>query len=392
MKILKRISIFACISLYLLFQGISLHAQANVETATASEPTTLWLNGAFVILLLSAVVLMLVIVALGRIIKTMVDEDTKEIIRNRKACKGFVMLAILMLLSASLFSQDAAAPTQATASSLIVGMDQSLFWAFIGTIGIEFVIIMVMLKVLYSFLIKKGLVNKRVTQTPKWLQWKTMVGDDLSIENESELLTDHDYDGIQELDNGMPPMLKYIFVITIAAAIGYWSYYEMGSGPSQLDEYNQEMETAAIEKAEYLKMVGNRVDETTVKLSDDATVIASGQKIFATNCVACHGDKGQGGVGPNLTDNYWLHGGTIKDIFTTIKYGVPAKGMRSWQSEIGPADIQAVASYILTAFAGKNVTGGKAPQGEEMKSAPSNAMPADSNKQSVAPADSAAKK
>jgi cytochrome c oxidase cbb3-type subunit 3 len=81
--------------------------------------------------------------------------------------------------------------------------------------------------------------------------------------------------------------------------------------------------------------------------------------------VACHGDKGQGGVGPNLTDKFWIHGGGIKDLFKTIKYGVPDKGMRSWQSEIKPADIQAVSSYILKTFGGTNVAGGKAPQGVE---------------------------
>ncbi|HNF72396.1 MAG TPA: c-type cytochrome, partial [Chitinophagaceae bacterium] len=176
----------------------------------------------------------------------------------------------------------------------------------------------------------------------------------------------------------------------IVMAVVYWGYYEMGGGPNQLDEYQTELSDAEVAKAEYLKKAGNLVDENTVKLLDDAAALAGGQKIYATNCVACHGDKGQGGVGPNLTDNFWLHGGTIQDVFKTIKYGVPAKGMRSWQSEIKPGDMQAVASYILKEFGGKNVAGGKAPQGEPLTAA--TAAPATDSMASAPKTDSAAVK
>jgi cytochrome c oxidase cbb3-type subunit 3 len=141
----------------------------------------------------------------------------------------------------------------------------------------------------------------------------------------------------------------------------YWVNYQvLYASPSQLEEYQNELIQAEIQKAEYLKIAGNNVDENTVKLVAD---VSAGAKIYAINCIACHGDKGQGGVGPNLTDNAWLHGGEIKSIFKTIKYGVVAKGMRSWQSEIKPSDMQSLASYILTEFKDKNVAGGKAPQG-----------------------------
>jgi cytochrome c oxidase cbb3-type subunit 3 len=112
--------------------------------------------------------------------------------------------------------------------------------------------------------------------------------------------------------------------------------------------------------------------------------LAGGEKIYANNCVACHGNKGQGGVGPNLTDAYWLHGGDIHSIFKSVKYGIPEKGMRSWQSEIKPADLQAVVSYIITTFENKNVAGGKAPQGNLYQ-----AVASDSSKSNAA-ADSSA--
>jgi cytochrome c oxidase cbb3-type subunit 3 len=160
-------------------------------------------------------------------------------------------------------------------------------------------------------------------------------------------------------------MLKYIFVITVLASVIYWvNYHVIEASPLPLQEYELELEQAAIAKEAYLKKAGNSVDENTVTLLTDASMLAAGEKVYATNCVACHGDKGQGGVGPNFTDQYWLHGGDIKSVFKVVKYGVAAKGMRSWQSEIKPGDMQAVASYILTKLGGTNVAGGKAPQGE----------------------------
>jgi cytochrome c oxidase cbb3-type subunit 3 len=104
------------------------------------------------------------------------------------------------------------------------------------------------------------------------------------------------------------------------------------------------------------------VDEKTVTLAD-ATGIAEGDKLFHSNCYACHGAKGEGGVGPNLTDNYWLHGGTINDVFKTIKYGWPDKGMQAWEKMYSPIQIKNLASYIKT-LAGTNPPNPKAPQGD----------------------------
>jgi cytochrome c oxidase cbb3-type subunit III len=111
---------------------------------------------------------------------------------------------------------------------------------------------------------------------------------------------------------------------------------------------------------------GNSIDESNVEFSDAPQVLANGKAIYDRECVACHAPEGQGLIGPNFTDNYWIHGGSINDVFKTVKYGVPQKGMISWQSKLSPADMRDVSSYILT-FVGttpKNPPLPKAPEGQ----------------------------
>lgn len=183
------------------------------------------------------------------------------------------------------------------------------------------------------------------------------------VEREGDILLDHDYDGIKELNNALPPWWKYGFYFTIAVAALYLlRYHVWKTGPDPLQEYDQEMKVAAAQIDEYRKKAGDMVDEKTVTMAK-AAGIAEGDKIFHSNCFACHGAKGEGGVGPNLTDNYWLHGGSIHDVFKTIKFGVPEKGMQAWEKTYSPSQIQNLASYIKT-LAGTNPPNAKAPQGD----------------------------
>ena len=115
-----------------------------------------------------------------------------------------------------------------------------------------------------------------------------------------------------------------------------------------------------------MKQFANSVNEDNVTVTTVAKDLTSGSTIYTTNCVACHGDKGQGGVGPNLTDKFWIHGGGIKDLFKTITHGIPEKGMIAWEKSLNPIQIQQVASYVLT-LQGTNPPGAKEPQGEEVK-------------------------
>jgi len=185
------------------------------------------------------------------------------------------------------------------------------------------------------------------------------------MSEEKTILIEHDYDGIQELDNPTPAWFMWLFYGTITFALCYLLIYHVfGVGQLQYDEYKTEMVQADLAKKAYLSKAANRVDENTVKLVSDPGVLASGKTIFKQTCAPCHGDNAQGNVGPNLTDDYWLHGGKINDIFKTIKYGVAAKGMPTWEKQLSPKQIADVANYIKS-LKGSNPANAKAPQGEK---------------------------
>ncbi len=203
--------------------------------------------------------------------------------------------------------------------------------------------------------------------------------DAVPIEREGEIISHHDFDGIRELDNRLPPWWVNMFILTIIWAVGYMFYYHWGGdGPSSIEEYNMEMEQAKKQQAVALAGMANAVDESNVTALTESGALGEGQLIFKNVCAACHGQGGEGLIGPNMTDTYWIHGGGIKNVFKVIKYGVPEKGMISWQSQLSPSDMQKVASYILT-LEGTNPPNQKEPQGtiwQEEAAAPADTIPA----------------
>lgn len=186
------------------------------------------------------------------------------------------------------------------------------------------------------------------------------------MSEEKEILIEHDYDGIQELNNPTPAWFMWLFYGTIAFGVSYiLIYHVFGFGQLQYEEYKTEMAQADIAKKEYLSKAANQVDENTVKLTTDAGVLSAGQAIFKQTCSPCHGEHAQGVVGPNLTDDYWLHGNKINDLFKTIKYGVAAKGMPTWEKQLSPKQISDVANYVKSLH-GSNPANPKAPQGDKI--------------------------
>ncbi|HRO07599.1 MAG TPA: cbb3-type cytochrome c oxidase N-terminal domain-containing protein [Saprospiraceae bacterium] len=184
------------------------------------------------------------------------------------------------------------------------------------------------------------------------------------VSKEENIDLGHEYDGIRELDNSLPPWWLWMFYGTIIFAGAYiWYYNVSNNGPNQLQEYEIAMEVAELQKTKSLSIQGNKVDENTVTALTDEASITEGKDLYITNCAACHGQLGEGTVGPNFTDKYWIHGGSVNDIFKTIKYGVPDKGMVSWKDLLGSSAIQKVSSYILT-LQGTNPPNQKEKQGE----------------------------
>lgn len=183
------------------------------------------------------------------------------------------------------------------------------------------------------------------------------------MEDEQDIEMHHNYDGIRELDNSLPPWWVYLFYVTIIWGIGYIAYYHFTDmGKDQGQEYAAAMEEAEIQKAAFLASQADVVDEKNVVYLDDPNALSEGREVFIANCAVCHGQLGEGGVGPNFTDKYWLHGGSINDIFTVIKYGVPSKGMVAWNNQLRPGVIQKVSSFILS-LQGTNPSNQKEPQG-----------------------------
>jgi cytochrome c oxidase cbb3-type subunit 3 len=184
------------------------------------------------------------------------------------------------------------------------------------------------------------------------------------IEDEKQLLMDHDYDGIKELDNNLPPWWVYLFYACIIFSVIYLVRYEIMGAPDQETELKNEMAQAKIEVAEYMKTAPDLMDEKTVTLLTDPADLTTGKTIFDTNCAACHRADGGGQIGPNLTDNHWILGGGIKELFHTITNGGrDGKGMIAWKGTLKPKEIQAVASYILS-LKGTNPKDPKAPEGD----------------------------
>ena len=205
----------------------------------------------------------------------------------------------------------------------------------------------------------------------------------MSRRDDNAGLLDHEYDGIRELDNVLPPWWLWLFYGTVIWGVIYLvNVHVIGVWPDQTTAYKAEMTEAQAEIDAFLSAQASQVDERNVALMTDAGTLASGAALFKQNCATCHGQLGEGTAGPNLTDAYWLHGGGIKDVFTVIKYGVSGKAMKAWNTDLKPTEMQAVANFILS-LQGTNPPNPKAPEGDLWKG--------DGGAAPAAPTDSTAK-
>ena len=224
--------------------------------------------------------------------------------------------------------------------------------------------------ILYQSLDEKGKArfHANAQKESKFIRWikttyKKLIGTK-AIEEEHEIILDHNYDGIKELDNDLPPWWLYGFYASIIFAVIYLFKYEVFNGDNQIDELETEYAEAKIAIEAYKKTAKDLVDFNTVELLTDASDLGSGKKIFELNCVACHKADGGGGIGPNLTDNNWILGGGIKNVFKTVSEGGrDGKGMIAWKQSLKPSEIAQVSSYVLQ-FQGTTPAEPKAAEGD----------------------------
>lgn len=290
------------------------------------------------------------------------------------AAKKAGVLLLLVGFSQMAFGQAADATLPTGPQSADVFPDHPITWILVIIILLESILI-----VYFSFLtnrfikspsseVSKNLGTADIAKKEKsglaklWDRMNSFQ----PLTNEASIDTGHSYDGIRELNNITPPWFSTTFILSIIFAAVYLYVYHVGkTAPLPAEEFRIAMAEAEQEKTKMLALQGNNVDENNVTLLTGSD-ITEGQKLFVEKCVACHAAHGgsmAGGVGPNLTDDYWIHGGSIKDIFKTIKYGWVEKGMISWKDQLSAKQIAQISSFIKS-IKGSNPAGAKEPQGE----------------------------
>ena len=345
---------------------------AQPALAADAPAPSLFSNPLAMTLFLLMGVLLIVIAVLASLLVGSADWRMKTVRKHKEAIIRPITTMLLIALSTAAMAQDATAAAEtAPAVQSIGGLAPTVFYVMVSVVFLELAIILVLL-INIRFLVKAAR-DKELTETEKTelqverkkrsYNWWNKLNKFKPVEQEKDIDLGHDYDGIRELDNRLPPWWLWGFYVTIVFAVVYlWRYHVAETAPLSEEEFKISMQKGEEEVQAYLKKKGEAVDENTVKVLSDAADLAGGEKVYTTSCVACHGAKGEGGVGPNLTDDYWLHGGDIKGIFKTIKYGVDGKGMAAWQSVYSPKQMAQVASYIK-AMHGTNPPNGKEPQG-----------------------------
>ena len=243
-----------------------------------------------------------------------------------------------------------------------------LLFVLLLLIAIELILISVE-NVMFHTLSEEGkeryLKSKEEGWEWKWgkRMYKKLLGS-RPIEEEGEIILDHNYDGIRELDNRLPPWWVYMFYATIIFGVVYLARFHVFGDYNQDEEYERKVAEAQIEIEEYKRTAKDLVDVNTVELLTESSDLSAGKAIYDTNCVACHMPDGGGGIGPNLTDQYWILGGGIKNVFKTVSEGGrDGKGMIAWKQTLKPLEMAQVSSYVL-GMQGTTPANPKAAEGE----------------------------
>lgn len=324
-----------------------------------------WLFGSIVVLLIA-------IIILSTSITTLVKSDYfKKKLKERGKEKGesstpiTSILAFIGAFGAMVVGNNSHALTFMAAGEAEKGTP----WLIVENMDLYFMVVInvILLGVLFylrrmfnDFMQMARPKAAEATPEPAIKKINVILTDAVAIEEEHTILMQHEYDGIRELDNNLPPWWVWGFFATIIFAVVYiFNYHIFGTADLQIKAYDKEIAQAKADVKKYQEEHAMNVDETTATLLTDAAAISSGKAIFESNCVVCHNPKGEGNIGPNLTDDHWIYGPDVKDLFKTIKLGTP-NGMPEHASKLNPIQIQQVSSFVLSL----PNTAGKAPDGK----------------------------
>ncbi|MDP1842925.1 MAG: cbb3-type cytochrome c oxidase N-terminal domain-containing protein [Sediminibacterium sp.] len=355
-----------------MISTISLFAQTTDAAAAPAAAKDVFYDSTFAYTLLGVTVLLAaVIYVLGNVFILAIRNKIAEEKKNGTINKALSLLIIFSVSSIALTAQTTA-PVDPNASTVV---SENVMYMIGTVLALEILIIFYFAFSISTFLKKEAAVAEEakgaVPVAPvEKIPWFDRLYNRNTQEDIVKLDLGHDYDGIKELDNNIPIWWLYGAALSVVFAVVYlYSYHVAESRPLQQQELQIEQEIAAVKQAAYLEKSANNVDEKTVVMQD-AAGIAAGKALFIKPgaCATCHAENGGAivngapGIGPNLTDDYWIHKGDIKSIFYSIKYGWPEKGMKSWKEDYSPIQMAQLASYVKS-LVGTNPTPAKEKQG-----------------------------
>ena len=330
------------------------------------------------------ILMVLLLVIIGILANILIGAADVKLKKKKKATNqatlASVITILLVLASPALFAQDAAGTTTAasTGAKTIAGMSASTFYILATVLFLElFIIIALLINIKFLLKTEKDKIaaeTETAEEQANKLSWWDRFNSLRPVTEEASLDLGHEYDGIRELNNRLPGWWLYGFYgCIIFAGVYLYRSHVSHSAPSGVQEYERSVARAEADIQEYLKQKGDAVDENTVKILSGADDLAAGKSIFVKSCATCHQETGAGKIGPNLTDDYWIHGNDIKAVFKTIRYGINA--MPRWDVSLSNKQIAQVASYVKSLH-GTNPPDPKAPDGTLMKEEAAPASPA----------------
>jgi cytochrome c oxidase cbb3-type subunit III len=355
MKTLQKISALAVIFSLPDFVAAQTENSSNTLTTTIKLVPNYSNNLDLFYFLLAGIFIQLVgILIISNSIITLVKSDYFQRKLNEKKSKGDYTSIIVAILTFGLiayggqsYALEFTSPGKTTEPTLWLLVENSDLYFMIAINLVLLGVIFYLRNMFKNFLSMIQTKKEQVIEVTAIKKINQILTDVVPIEEESRIMLHHEYDGIRELDNNLPPWWVWGFFATIVFAVVYmFNYHILKTGDLQISAYEKEMKKSKREVNAYLSKMAMNVDENSATIMTEANDLLAGKSIYQANCVTCHNPKGEGNIGPNLTDKSWIYGYDIKEVFKTVKLGTP-NGMPEHNSKLNPVQIQQVSSYLL---------------------------------------------